>query len=80
MINAFSTIMGTPVHSSPMAVTRKWRVAKWPIKKRRRGWKVEAYETPAAFSMQDPMTGRQMLVAHPEIIAQMRRALPEFRA
>jgi len=67
---------GIAIQSSPFAETPKYRIAKHPIRKRRRGWRVERYMVPAAWQMQDPWTGRDVIVMHPTLLAKLMEGPP----
>lgn len=75
--------MGIPIVISPLAVSIKRHavIARSRIKKRRRGWTLSYtnVETPCAWKMVDPLTGRDVLVVHPSIAERIRNlpAAPE---
>jgi hypothetical protein len=66
---------GLRVVESPLAIATRCVVRPWPIRKRRRGYRVVREQVPSAYIADLDATGLgvgRVLIAHPTIVARLR--------
>lgn len=71
-----NSLFGLNVVTSPLAVSITYKVKPWPIKKKRRSWKVERVEEPCAYLIdKDAFSlfggSGQVIVLHPSVMAEL---------
>jgi hypothetical protein len=64
---SLESLMGMKVQSSPYATQTRYKVGKWAIKKRRRGWRVVKVEEPCAY-----IIGNHTAILHPSLIERLK--------